>query len=67
MLYYATEYRFSSLGPWPASCSKEQDLSLCSWAWLPFICPDRVAKLDSKKEAAVESNKEKQLWNGRKK
>lgn len=38
MQYYATGYRFSNLGPLPASCSKEEDLLLCSWAWQLFIC-----------------------------
>lgn len=37
MLYYATKYRFSTLGPVPASCSKEQDLVLCSLGWQLFF------------------------------
>lgn len=37
MLCYATEYRFSTLGPVPTSCSKDQDLALCSLGWQLFL------------------------------
>lgn len=57
MLYYATKYRFSTFGSVPASCSKEQDLVLCSRAD-SYSLPDRVAELDTQTEADRKGNKE---------
>lgn len=65
MLYYATEYRFSNRGPSPASCSKEQDLLLCSCAWQLFICRTGWLNQTDRKKQAVKVNKKLQSWNTR--